>query len=307
MQSGSLQHNRERDRIAQHWSRLMPFICNGCGEQFHFPEVASTDTENRYRSLLTADVVALDQNNNIIGTAEVIRSHEPTAKVLKAQHEMMEFALYRILPRGNRKAQWMCSPQCWESYQQLEQEEPPQETEQWYNPPCSSCAHYTDANRVSTHQLQQKDGDPHSIHCIQCVARYGTAIEWQLPDGQESWEQEPNDPADVLIAYCNAMVRAEIWQEKTTKQGNHSTSTPSQTTASDGLSKATTHLGQNQPTQAAQTLERIIEIEEQSEGYPTYKPNTCIAIADTWLHIASTYRKALPNQISKLIPINNAV
>ena len=294
--NGSPEHNGERDRIANQWHTLMPFVCAGCGEIQSMPKVAATETEIRYKGLLRADVVALDSQGNLIGTVEVVRSHTPSLKVLKAQEQMMQFAYYRVLPKKDRKPAWICSPKCWQWYSE-ERDPENDRIDDFDDPACDGCKRKFSNNSLTPYQFEQDvNGDPHSIYCANCVIQHGILHRWQRPPTQTApWEGEPTEGHEIIVAFVNAKASANEWNLRKQKQGQQSTNEPTQHTAVANLMIATQHFDKQKYARASHTLDQILIFEKQADSQIQYTNDTCQDLENIWEKIANHYQEKLPS------------
>ena len=302
LKNGSPQHNKERDRIANQWNTLMPFVCAGCGEIQSMPKVAATETEIRYKGLLRADVVALDSQGKLIGTVEVVRSHKPSLKVLKAQEQMMQFAYYRVLPKKDRKPAWICSAECWEWYSE-ERDQENDRIEDFDDPACDGCKRQFSSNKITPYQFEQDvNGDPYSIYCANCVIKHGMLHHWQRPPTQTApWEGEPTEGHEIIVAFINAKASANEWKLKNQDDGQQSTTEPTQHTDVANLIIATQHFDKQEYARASHTLDQILILEKQADGQIQYKNDTCQDLENIWENIAGHYHEKLPSQVQSII------
>ena len=87
-------HGQERDRLLACWNSELGFECTVCGEATVLPKglcIAGEVWCDGFR----ADLAAIDETSGeIVGTLEVIDTHEPSEQVLASQ-EQLAFAYFR--------------------------------------------------------------------------------------------------------------------------------------------------------------------------------------------------------------------
>lgn len=292
MKPASPRHNQERDHIAEHWPP-MPFTCAGCREQAIFSTVHSLETEQRYKGLLCADVVARDRQGNIVGSVEVIHSHWPSEKALKAQEHLMQFAYYRIVPKPGRRGAWLCSPQCLEWY---DVEHPPR----WENS-CSSCSRSFTANPHTNYQFRQSHGDLHSAYCSRCVLAHGTHLPWQMPDDLPHPQQgEPTQVHHTVAQYCQSVAKTRLWRQIAQREDGNKPQDDGAAHTPLSLGAVNRWLEQQRPSRAAHLLNHIILTTSHcEEDLRQRDAQHAHAIADAWANIAHQTLERLPTDLAR--------
>lgn len=246
-------HGQERDRLLACWNSELGFECTVCGEATVLPKglcIAGEVWCDGFR----ADLAAIDETSGeIVGTLEVIDTHEPSEQVLASQ-EQLAFAYFRYLPKtsspagrrsldysldfempkdlGKRPKQargdrsngaWLCSVEClrwWQQWGGYPRWSP------WEAPKCEDCGTYLHDNALSNRDFRSWAYGPEYAYCIHCAARFvaaDPAVQWRAPgelaggDPREWTPTEDADPADLLLAYTEAAFWGMVWQQRVAK------------------------------------------------------------------------------------------
>ena len=306
-------HNMERDRIAEGWRQLSPFICAGCQTKTPFPMASSVNTEVRYSGRLRADVAALDATGQVAGVVEVVCSHPPTREALAAQ-ESLGFAYYRLLPLPwrNEPSVWLCSPECWEFYTKF----PYKETSSpWEARRCEGCDGYFHENRISWVEFRDWGDDPNSACCIHCAAtRDG---QWRTPgdlaggDPREWTPDDDSDPTILFLAYSDAAFWSMVWRNRVAKLDEPDDYYGSRNEAAEDatvrrLPMVNAAFDAGEWDVGANLLLPIgapgwADYHGEPERLLAFRPDNCRGTSEAWLRLLSYRLDQLPIELSEII------
>lgn len=217
--SRATRHDKERDRLVRDWSTALVFTCSACHEETPFPVTHHIATEvplHGFYGSLRADIVAYGDEGEVLGTVEVIDSHEPSEDVL-ASEASFQFAFFRYLPQQKRAKNhhtrpdrpldygldydwpvsmgkppkrsrpsypdgaWLCSVEClrwWQEWGAYAR------VEHWEAPKCDACGIYLYENTLNDKPFRSWAYDPYTTCCIHCAAKFAADcpdVQWREP------------------------------------------------------------------------------------------------------------------------------
>ena len=245
-------HDKERDRVAGDWATAPAFTCSACLEETPFPVAHRIATEvplHRFHGLIRADIAAFGDEGEILGTVEVIDSHEPSEDVL-ASEASFQFAFFRYLTERKRptnrrttsdrpmdygldyewpasrgkppkrskprhpEGAWLCSVECLRWWQQWGAYP---RVEHWEAPKCDDCGIYLYENTLSDRSFRSWAYDPYTACCIHCAAKFAAScpdVQWRSPGelaGGDPREWIPDEDADPTELFL-AWNDAAFWE-----------------------------------------------------------------------------------------------
>ena len=310
-------HDIERDKIADEWQNLGPFICAACKSDTPFPMASNLKTEARYKGLLRADVATFDDAGHVLGVVEVVCSHPPTSQALAAQ-ESLSFAYYRLMPPPGRNSPsvWLCSPECWEWFIQLSGTKT---ISPWEPPRCDFCGTYFHENRLSWFEFRDWSDDPNHANCIHGAATIEIA-QWRTPGeliGGDPREWEPDDdadPATLLLSYFDAAFWSMVWTRRVVKldedevyNGYENEAAENATSRRLPLVKAA--FDAENWSKGADLLLPIgalgwADFPGESERLLAFRPNNCQGTAEAWYRLLIFRLGQLPVELAEIVRLS---
>ena len=250
--SRATRHDKEQDRLARDWSTALVFTCSACHEETPFPVTHHIATEvplHGFYESLRADTVAYGDEGEVLGTVEVIDSHEPSEDVL-ASEASFQFAFFRYLPQQKRAKNhrtrpdrpldygldydwpvsmgkppkrsrpsypdgaWLCSVEClrwWQEWGAYAR------VEHWEAPKCDACGIYLYENTLNDKPFRSWAYDPYTTCCIHCAAKFAADcpdVQWREPGelaGGDPREWTPDEDAGPSELFM-AWSEAAFWE-----------------------------------------------------------------------------------------------